>query len=208
MNPKRLLILGLGALALVFGLSITGSLVETNDAGFYKVKQAMGSGTLSVHTDPGTFWQGFGNITTYQISDDYYFSKHAGDNRNNTEDGVIKVRFNDGGTALISGVIKYRLSTTPEDQLLLHNDFKSYDAVKSSLVRQVVTEAVQQTANLMKAEESYSTRRSEFAALAEEQVTNGIYETVANVEKIKDTDGNEFVVTSVTLKLVNEASCS
>lgn len=202
MNPRKIGILAVVALSVIVVLSLAGSILETNNAGFYQIKQAAITGELSVIENPGTYWQGFGTISTYSMSDEYYFSKHDNDG-DGTDDGAIKVRFNDGGTALISGVIKYRLPVKPEDQLELHNDFKSYPAVKKALIRQVVTEAVQQTANLMKAEESYSTRRSEFAALSEEQVTQGIYETVANIQKLKDTEGNEFVETSVNLKVVN-----
>jgi regulator of protease activity HflC (stomatin/prohibitin superfamily) len=202
MNLKRIFLLGLGFFGAIFALSMSSQLLETNDAGFYQVKQAAWTGHLSTRNEPGTYWQGMGTITTYQISDEYYFSKHDSDGNQTTQDAPIEVRFNDGGKALISGVIKFRLSMVEKDQLLLHNDYKNYNSVKHSLMRQVVTEAVQQTANLMKAEESYSTRRSEFAALAEEQVIRGIYETVANIQKLKDTDGNEFVDTSVNLKFV------
>lgn len=58
-----------------------------------------------------------------------------------------------------------------------------------------------QTANLMKAEESYTTRRSEFAALAEEQVKQGLFETAAKEYKDKDADGNEFIERDVTIKM-------
>lgn len=203
LNPKKLFAAGLGLLAAILFLSMSRQIVETNNSGYYQVKQAAFSGTMSVRNTPGTYWQGFGTITTYKVSDEYYFSKHANDGGQGDLAAPIKVRFNDGGTALISGMIKFRLSTLDADQVLLHNDWKSFDGVKDGLVRQTVTEAVQQTANLMKAEESYSTRRSEFAALAEEQVINGIYETQANVQKHADADGNEFIETSVNLKLVN-----
>lgn len=203
MTPRKIGIIALSLIGIITVLSLAGSVFETNNAGYYQIKQAALSGELSVINTPGTYMQLFGDVTTYQQSDEYYFSKHDNDGGEDLDTDSIKVRFNDGGTALISGVIKYRLSSVPEKQLLLHNDFKNYHAVQSALIRQVVTEAVQQTANLMKAEESYSTRRSEFAALAEEQVQNGLYETVANVQKLKDADGNEFIETSVTLKLVD-----
>lgn len=203
LNPRRVGLLIAMVVGFFMVLTTSTSLVETNNAGYYQVKQAAVSGSLSVRNDPGTYWQGFATIHTYQLSDEYYFSKHEGDGDGSGQDGPIKVRFNDGGTANISGAIKFRLSNSEKDQLLLHNDFKSFNSVKHALIRQVVTEAVQQTANIMKAEESYSTRRSQFAALAEEQVINGIYETVANVTKITDADSEGFVNTSVDLKLIN-----
>ena len=68
------------------------------------------------------------------------------------------------------------------------------------LVRQVVTEALMQTATLMRAEESYSTRRAEFTALAESQIRDGIYETESNEFKKKDANGNEFIERVVKIK--------
>ena len=78
----------------------------------------------------------------------------------------IKVRFNDGGTAEISGLIKFRLPSDPEKRMALHRDFKRFESIKNDLMRQVVTEALMQTAPLMRAEDSYSTRRSEFTDIA------------------------------------------
>lgn len=191
-NTRKAAVSVFTGLALFVLLMVSGSLVETNNAGYYQVKQAVGSGDMSVRTEPGTYWQGLGTITTYKLSNEYTFS--SGDLR-------IQVQFNDGTKAHISGMIKYRLSANPEKQLLLHSDFRSDEAVEHTLIRAIVTEAVKQTAFLMKAEESYSARRSEFAALAEEQVVNGIYDTVAKIQKTRDSDGNEFIESSVNLKL-------
>lgn len=173
---------------------------ETNDAGFYQVKQAAMTGELTVRNEPGTYFQNLGTITTYQISDMYYFSKSDLDGGTGSDADPIKIRFNDGGTAEVSGGIKFRLPRDPERQLLLHNDFKSYDRVKHDIMRQTVAEAMMQTATLMKAEESYSTRRSEFTSLVEDQVKYGIYETEAREFKEKDADGNEFIEREVNIK--------
>jgi regulator of protease activity HflC (stomatin/prohibitin superfamily) len=51
----------------------------------------------------------------------------------------------------------------------------------------------------MRAEESYSTRRSEFTDIAEDQVTDGIFETVSKEFKDKDADGNEFIEKEVNI---------
>ena len=198
-NPKKVGVLAAALVAVVMVLTLSGQVVETNNSGYYQVKQGAMDGALSVRATPGMYFQNFGTITTYKISDEFYFSKHATDGDEASE--PVKVQFNDGGKAFISGTIKFRLSLVEKDALRLHEDFRSYQAVKSGLIRQIVTEAVQQTANLMKAEESYSTRRSEFAALAEEMVKQGIFETVPNVQKWKDADGNEFIETSVHLKM-------
>lgn len=203
MNSRTKLLFGLvgGLVSLLVVIGITKSLFSTNDAGYYQVKQAALTGSLSVHTDPGTYLRLFGNVTTYHQSDMYYFSKSDLDGGKGPEADTIKIRFQDGGTAEVSGAIKFRLPTNPEKQLLIHQDFRTYENAKHDLIRQVVAEAIMQTATLMRAEESYSTRRSEFTALAEEQIRNGIYETVSKEFKDKDAEGNEFIEKEVNVKL-------
>lgn len=189
------------ALVLVIMLATVGrQILETNNAGYYQIKQAAVTGTMEVIGNPGTYYQGFANITTYQISDVYYFSKIADDGAGVSDADPIKVRFNDGGTAEISGMIKFRLPSDPEKRLKLHQDFKNFEAIKHDLMRQVVTEALMQTAPLMRAEDSYSTRRSEFTDIAEDQITLGIFETISKEFKEKDADGNEFIVAEVNVK--------
>jgi regulator of protease activity HflC (stomatin/prohibitin superfamily) len=130
----------------------------------------------------------------------HYFSKSDLDGGKGSESDPIHVRFNDGGTADISGAIKYRLPADPDKRLKIHQDFKSYEAFKHDLIRQTVSESMMQAATLMKAEESYSTRRSEFTSLVEDQVKNGIYDVTAREIKSKDADGNELVDHEVFVK--------
>ena len=200
-NRVKLIAGAVVALVLIIGLATVGKQIfETNNAGYYQIKQATVTGDMTVIADPGTYLQMFANITTYQISDVYYFSKTEGEGDNQTNAEPIKVRFNDGGTAEISGMIKFRLPSDPEKRLALHRDFKNFEAIKHDLMRQVVTEALMQTAPLMRAEDSYSTRRSEFTDIAEDQVVLGIFETVSKEFKEKDADGNEFIVAEVNVK--------
>lgn len=199
-NRVKLIAGAVVALVLIIGLATVGKQIfETNDAGYYQIKQAAMTGSMTVIDQPGTYLQMFGNITTYQISDVYYFSKNDLDGGVGSDADPIKVRFNDGGTAEISGVIKFRLPADPEKRLKIHQDFKNYLALKHDLMRQVVAEALMQTAPLMRAEDSYSTRRSEFTDIAESQVTEGIFETISKEFKEKDADGNEFIIKEVNI---------
>jgi len=202
MNTRAKLIGGLilGVLALLLVTSVVRELFVTNNQGFYQIKQAAVTGNVTVHSESGTYLRLFGEVTSYHVSDMYYFSKNDNDGGNNSLSEPIDIRFNDGGTAKVSGGIKFRLPADPEHQVLLHRDFRSYERVKHDLIRQTVAEALMQTATLMKAEESYSTRRSEFTSLVEDQVKNGIYETEAKEYKVKDADGNEFIEHDVKVK--------
>lgn len=201
MDTRRVKLIALlvsGVVGLMLLVGVGRQLVGSNDAGYYQIKQAAVTGALSVIEQPGAYLKLFANVSTYHISDVYYFSKsEAG--QNDADADPIKVRFNDGGTAEISGMIKFRLPSDPAKLLRIHNDFKNYRAVKHDLMRQVVAEALMQTAPLMRAEESYSTRRSEFTDIAEDQVTEGIFETVSKEFKDKDADGNEFIEKEVNI---------
>lgn len=197
---KLLSLLVVGVVGLFLLVGVGRSLVGTNNAGFYQIKQAAVTGTMTVIEDPGSYLRVFADITTYHISDMHYFSKSKLDGGDGAESDPIHVRFNDGGTADISGAIKFRLPADPAKRLKIHQDFKSYAALKHDLIRQTVAEAMMQTATLMKAEESYSTRRSEFTSLVEDQIKTGIYDVVARAVKSADADGNELVDHEVFVK--------
>ncbi len=182
------------------GFTFSSYLVSTNKAGYYQILQAAVTGKISIHDKPGMYGKLFGSVTTYQISDMNYFSKSDLEGGAGEAAAPIRVRFNDGGTADISGSIKFRLSLKENNQLLLHEDFKSYNKIQSDLIRQVITEALMQTATLMKAEESYSSRRSEFTALAEEQIRRGIFDTMAEERILTNLEGKEFIERTVKVK--------
>jgi regulator of protease activity HflC (stomatin/prohibitin superfamily) len=199
-NPRKLISLLAGGLGLIVILFFGFTVFGTNRLGYYQVKQSAGTGHIEVINDPGMFGRWGGDVFQYQVSDMLYFSKHDIDGGTGDKAAPVKVQFIDGSYADISGALKFRLSTSPQKQILLHQDYKSFNAVVQDLVRQVVGEALIQTATLMKAEEFYSSRRAEYTALAEEQIQNGIYATVSQEAKYKDAEGNEFVERTSAIK--------
>ncbi len=181
---------GMSVLAIILAFLLAGQIFETNDAGFVQVKQAAGTGNMSVRTTPGVYTQMFSDIHTYKISDVYEF----------THESPITVRFNDASTAEITGQIKYRLPSSADGILQLHTDFRSDSAVQSDLIRRSVDAAIRQTASMFGAEEVYSTRRSDFVQLVNEQIKNGIYATEYVEALKKDDDGNRFIDRVVQVK--------
>jgi len=196
MTPKQIAILVGSALALILFFSISGALVEVNHAGHYHIKQSVG-GSLTVINDTGPYWQGMGTITEYPVSDTLYFSKHDEEGGDTFDASPVKVRFNDGNVAEVSGTLRFRLSQKTTDQLTLHRDYRGYETVRQNMIRPMVRAALMQTASLMRAEESYSTRRAEFAKLAEEQVRKGIFDTISTEKKTADVEGNDFIERAV-----------
>lgn len=176
--------LGLG-FALLLGTTILSSQIfQTNNAGYVQVKQAAGTGTMSVRTEPGVYWQNFGTITEYRISDVYDF---------NDSSEAVTVRFSDASTADITGQIKYRLPVEENKIIQINQDFRSDEGLRHELIRQVVVSALKQTASMFSSEEVYSTRRSDFINLVNEQIKNGIYATTYTEGYVKDEDGNSYL---------------
>ncbi len=96
-----MIFIGVSALiVMLFG----GSLIEINQADTVKVLQSLG-GDMSVHKDPGLFYQGFGKVTTWKKSDIVWFSYH--NDEGESRDQSIIVRFTDGGQAKVSGSARY-----------------------------------------------------------------------------------------------------
>lgn len=170
-------------------LGMSSQILETNTAGEYIVMQEAGTGTMEVKKEPGIFLQMFGDVHHYRISDTYNF----------TDDEPIEVRFGDAATAKITGSVKFRLSLSDEKILAMHQDFRSYESVVRDLIRQVMSSSLKQTATLFRAEEVYSTRRSEFIALINQQMNEGLYATNYTEEWKKDEDGNMQVVRNVNI---------
>ncbi len=184
-----------GGVFLLIALLCGGYVAENNDAGYYIVKQAVLSGEMSVHKAPGYVPQNFGKVDQYKISDSYDFHSEP-----------INVRFNDSSTADITGSIKFRLSLKDEDILKAHQDFRSYDAIKEGVVRQVVMASLKQSATFFGAEEIYSTRRSEFIDRVNDQIKDGIYSTTTTRTLAKAEDGDNFIRNIVNIKLDDTGS--
>lgn len=181
---------GLLAIVLIVGALFSTQIFETNDAGYVQVKQAAGTGTMSVRTNSGTYVQGFSDIHTYKVSDVYNFDDST----------PIDVTFGDSSTAKVTGQIQYSIPSDDTSILRLHSEFRSDDAFQTRLIRQTVASVLKQTASMFTSEDVYSIRRSEFIALVNEQIKNGIYATVYSETMRKDEDGNTFLARLTSVK--------
>ena len=65
MNKKKITLIVFGVIAFIL-LLLLGRIVETNQSGYYQVKQAALSGKLSAKLSPGVYGQLFGSIFTYK----------------------------------------------------------------------------------------------------------------------------------------------
>jgi hypothetical protein len=182
-NPRTLSVLALGVV-FVASLFLSPLIFETNNAGFLSVRQAAGSGTLTAYSEPGMFLQGFGEVTKYKQSDTLHFE--------DGDLGSVDVRFTDGAKAKVAVNVRFDLPGDPKKILDIHQKFRSYNALVTETIRQVVSESVLLTAALMSAEESYTTKRAEFSQIADDQVRNGVYITEAETIETTDTKTKEI----------------
>lgn len=199
MNKKTIKFIVAGVVLLLALLITVTGVIGNNDAGFYQVKQSFPSGEMSVISKPGLFAQMFGKTTEYKVSDTYYFSTDDLDGGDGADAVAIPVRFSGGGTADISGSVKYKIPVGDEARLILHEDFRNDDAIRQDLIRQYVQEVLKNTATLYKPEDTYSGGRGEFVATFQAQLEEGIYRTESTQVKTKDADGNELTETIVNI---------
>src|ERR1700677_3890595 len=110
MNKTQVKLLG-GLIGGVFLLLLITStfrnLFVTNNQGYYQIKQAAFTGEMTMHNLPGTYGGLFGEVTTYHVSDMLYFSNSKLDGESTEATDPIEVRFNGGGTAKVSGTMKF-----------------------------------------------------------------------------------------------------
>lgn len=173
--------------AVVFVLAVilsAGNLFESLDAKEIMVIQSPVAGKLTWYITPGIKWQGFGKVTTYHKRDQFWFSSKE-DQGQDTDDS-IRIRFNDGGHAMISGSFGWENPLDAEHLTLLHTKYGSQKAIEQQLVRTVAEKSVYMSGPLMSSKESYAERRNELLNIIEDQMAKGVYSTITEETKMDD----------------------
>ncbi|MFA5999406.1 MAG: hypothetical protein WC783_00295 [Candidatus Paceibacterota bacterium] len=188
-----------GTVLAVFFFSYMGCSAFTKvDAGEIVVIQHPFDGDLKVALSPGLKWTQFGKSTTYKKSFQYWFSKAL--DQGNEADQSIKVRFNDGGHAFISGGVRIDLPLDELKMIQIHTRLGSQFAIEHELIRPVVEKSIYMTGPLMSSKESYAEKRNDLIAFIEDQSSKGVYKTIGRDVKINDPmTGIEKTVTVVDL---------
>jgi regulator of protease activity HflC (stomatin/prohibitin superfamily) len=191
--PKMNILIA-GAVALVIAIALCFGLFEDNPNSHYKVKQSI-MGQVSFHNESGPFWQGFGHITDYPKTGLISFA--ADKLGGGGSFPGLPATFRGNSRADISGILKYQLSADPKNQMSLYTRYGSAEAVKETLVKQALAEALIQTGPLFSPEEAFVTRRSEFTATTLAMLRKGIFKTYTEDIEIK-TDGGEERTETIT----------
>ncbi|SHN50943.1 SPFH domain-containing protein [Desulfovibrio litoralis] len=168
-------------------------LFENVAAGNICVIQSPVSGELTVYTEPGIKWQGFGRVTYYPRSGVYEFNQPVDPNDPSQEkdyvphlDNSLKITFNDGGEAWVSGSIRYDYPLTTDQIIILHKMFSGHENVLKGLIEKTVERSVYMSGPLMSSIDSFMSRRADVPKVIEDQARYGLYDVVTKDVRIKD----------------------
>ena len=199
LSLKKITLIALSVIALIVFISYSGKMFEEVEAGEIVVIQHPLSGELDIITTPGTYSQYLGKATHYKRRTQIWFSKQS--NQDAEVDESIKVRFNDGGHAQISGSASMELPLDPKAIKALHSNFGSQEAIEHELVKTVLQKAVFMSGPLMSSKESYAEKRNELINYIEDQASHGVYKTIQRDDKTIDVFTNaEKVITVVEIQ--------
>lgn len=159
---------------IIFFTTVTG-IYENVNANEIVLKQAWVSGALTVWTDPGIKPLWWGKTTHYDRSRQFWFSSK--NDQGNIEDQSVKITFNDGGHAQLSGSVRYSLPLDEPSMVKLHKDFHSKEAIDQSLIRTVFEKAIYLSGQQMSSTESYQVRRNDLLFFIEDQAAYGVYKS-------------------------------
>ena len=190
---KKMFILVSSVVTLLVFLTLSSSIFETNDKGQFQVKQAAISGSMSVRSNPGTYMQMFGDITTWNKAETFFFTADSDEGARHDES--IEVRFVDGSIARISGTMRIALPRTETEIIHLVDElgFTNYDSLETKLIKPTVRNALRLTANFMTARESYADKRADYNTWAWDQIQNGLYKTKDEKREVLDPSTGKMV---------------
>lgn len=196
---KKITLIALSVLGLILCISYSGKMFEEVGAGEIVVIQHPLSGELDVYTTPGTYTQYLGTATHYKKRSQIWFSKMS--NQGDTTDQSVKIRFNDGGHAQISGSVSMELPLDKASIINFHMKYGSQEAIEHDLVTTVIQKSVYMTGPLMSSKESYAEKRNDLISYIEDQASHGVYKTTQKDSKQLDALTNsEKLVTIVDIQ--------
>ena len=183
--------IAIAAVVIVLTPFLVGNLFENLDAHEVMVIQSPVSGDLTVHTDPGIKYQGFGKVTKYPRRAQYAFVNDG------KVDNSKKLRFNDGGHANLSGAVSWEMPLTPEKIISIHKTFGNTEGVESAAVAKMIDAAVYLAGPLMSSTESSGERRAELVQFINDQAEHGVYVTQVKEKEVTDpmNDKNKKLIT-------------
>ena len=181
-------------------LAMMGSILETNKAGVYQVKQAAITGDMTVRMLPGTYGQFWGDINDYKAVATVGFGEEN-KGEGSADIFAIPVIFNDGSKATISGLVRVKLPTSAAGILNLKHEYvRGYEHFITSGVVPIIKNSVKLSANLRSVQDAYTTLAL-FQQAVEDQLRYGIYVTKSEkIEVVQPTGDTEIRQVTVIVR--------
>lgn len=207
----RIALVALAGVVTAAAIISTPMMFENLDASEIMVVQSPIAGDLTVYTDPGLHWQGFGSVTKYPRRNELRFhgpecisaseKKDSAKESPTTSTGGLPIRFYDGGSATLCGTISWLMPLDPPSAIDIHKEFRSAEAFEVQAIRRSMQAAATFSGPTMSSFESAAGRRNELLQIMNDQTLNGVYRTVSKTIRAKDITGVEkdMTVTEIVL---------
>ncbi|MFZ2407339.1 MAG: SPFH domain-containing protein [Methylobacter sp.] len=142
------------------------------------------NGTLLAAVEPGWYGQWFGSVTKYPLRSQFSFSSafDQGEAKNES----LKLRFNDGGHANVSGVVSWEMPVDHDHLIMIHRKFGNTKSVEQQIIRPTLESAAYTSGPLMSSTESAAEKRNLLLQYMQDQAKNGTYQTRTVSLKVPD----------------------
>lgn len=193
----RIILAALLGICALLALILMPQLAENLDASEIMVVQSPVSGELTVHTDPGWKYQGFGTVTKYPRRLEFRFGAVNANDKNSGPG--LNVRFYDGGNAVLNGTISWLMPLAPKDVIEIHKEYRSAEAFEHQAIRRAMESAATFSGPTMTSFDSAAGRRNELLQILNDQTLHGVYKTVTKTVRSKDLAGVEKDLTVIEI---------
>ncbi len=201
---KIKIIMGVAA-AFVLIVMVTIGLggIGMNNDHQYQLVQSLG-GDVTVRDQAGWYFKNFASVWTYDRAIREEFIGEGGPNPS-PGDNSIRITFNDGGEAWISGEMRYATPITEDNRHKAHREFVGNQDNISAAVMAHLINCAKATGPLMSASEHHTARKAEFTQLVDNQLRDGLYE-MRRVERVirEDPDGGKTTTIIATEIITDE----
>jgi regulator of protease activity HflC (stomatin/prohibitin superfamily) len=191
-KKKALTILIVCLLASIF---LAPKIVNTVKKGTYQIKQTAIFGNMYAKMEPGLWSQWWGDIDTWNKAFTFYFTHDADTKYDSPKNLSIEIRFVDGSKCDMSGTARVLMPTIGQlaINLVTEHGYANEKEVQYKLILPTIRNVLRMTANMMTAQESYSSKRIDFNNWARDQIENGLYQTMDEEREVVDPISGEIV---------------
>jgi hypothetical protein len=175
--------IGIVATLLIVGPWLLTNSVEMLDSTEIMVIQYP-NGTLLAAVEPGWYTQWFGSVTKYPLRSQFSFSSAL--DQGESRDESLKLRFNDGGHANVSGVVSWEMPVDHDHLIMIHRKFGNIKSVEQQIIRPTLESAAYTSGPLMSSTESAAEKRNLLLQYMQDQAKNGTYQTRTVSLKVPD----------------------